>query len=121
MTEQRKLAAVMFTDIVGYTTLMSKDEQKALALLKKNRELTSPARLWETLTLMASMTRHVGPFMLRALLPGHNPRCDEDPQWMRDWIAGYAALPQGALIPLLDTAHPDVPVPNFDLEAEHHG
>ncbi len=39
MTEQRKLAAVMFTDIVGYTALMSKDEQKAMALLKKNREL----------------------------------------------------------------------------------
>ena len=39
MTEQRKLAAVMFTDIAGYTALMSKDEQKALALLKKNREM----------------------------------------------------------------------------------
>ena len=39
MTEQRKLAAVMFTDIIGYTALMSKDEQKALALLKKNRDL----------------------------------------------------------------------------------
>ena len=39
MTEKRKLAAVMFTDIAGYTALMSKDEQKALALLRKNREL----------------------------------------------------------------------------------
>jgi len=39
MTEKRKLAAVMFTDIAGYTALMSKDEQKALALLQKNREL----------------------------------------------------------------------------------
>ena len=39
MKETRKLAAVMFTDIIGYTALMSKDERKALALLKKNREL----------------------------------------------------------------------------------
>lgn len=39
MTDTRKLTAVMFTDIVGYTTLMSKDEQKALAILQKNREL----------------------------------------------------------------------------------
>ena len=39
MTEQRKLAAVMFTDIAGYTALMSKDEQKALAVLEKNRTL----------------------------------------------------------------------------------
>ncbi len=37
--EQRKLAAVMFTDIVGYTSLMSKNEQNALYLLQKNREL----------------------------------------------------------------------------------
>ena len=39
MTEQRKLAAVMFTDIIGYTSLMSKDEKNALALLQKNRDL----------------------------------------------------------------------------------
>ena len=84
-----------------------------ITALKKNRELTSPARMWESLCLVASMTLHVGPFMLRALLPGHNPRRDEDPRWMRDWIAGYAALPEGALIPLLDTGHPDIPVPRF--------
>ena len=39
MTETRKLAAVMFTDIAGYTALMSKDEQKAMAIVKENRML----------------------------------------------------------------------------------
>jgi len=39
LTEQRKLAVVMFTDIVGYTAIMSRDEQKALALLQMNRDL----------------------------------------------------------------------------------
>jgi len=39
VTEKRKLAAVMFTDIVGYTAIMSRDEQKALALLQMNRDL----------------------------------------------------------------------------------
>ena len=39
MAEIRKLAAVMFTDIVGYTSLMSIDEQKTLKLLQENREL----------------------------------------------------------------------------------
>ena len=39
MTEERRLAAVMFTDIVGYTAMMSKDEHMALSLLEKNREL----------------------------------------------------------------------------------
>ncbi|MCJ8270854.1 MAG: adenylate/guanylate cyclase domain-containing protein, partial [Psychrosphaera sp.] len=42
MTEQRKLAAIMFTDIVGYTALMSIDEHKALEVLRKNRNLIKP-------------------------------------------------------------------------------
>ncbi len=33
MQEQKKLAAIMFTDIVGYTALMSTDEQKAHQIL----------------------------------------------------------------------------------------
>lgn len=40
--QQRQLAAIMFTDIVGYTALMGNDEQKAFQLLKKNRELQKP-------------------------------------------------------------------------------
>ena len=38
----RQLAAIMFTDIVGYTTLMGEDEDKAFALLKKNRLIQKP-------------------------------------------------------------------------------
>jgi adenylate cyclase len=40
--QSRQLAAIMFTDIVGYTVLMGNDEQKAFDLLKKNRELQKP-------------------------------------------------------------------------------
>ena len=42
MTQSRKLAAIMFTDIVGFTALMGKDEGKALELLRQNRELLKP-------------------------------------------------------------------------------
>jgi adenylate cyclase len=35
----RKLAAIMFTDIVGYSALMSRDEAFALKILNRNREL----------------------------------------------------------------------------------
>ena len=38
----RKLAAIMFTDIAGYTALMSQDEEQALHLLQKNRALLKP-------------------------------------------------------------------------------
>jgi TolB-like protein/class 3 adenylate cyclase/Flp pilus assembly protein TadD len=42
MPQTRNLAAIMFTDIVGYTSLMGKDEKKAFNLLQKNRELQKP-------------------------------------------------------------------------------
>ena len=42
MTQTRQLAAIMFTDIVGYTALMGNDEQKAFELLRKNREIQKP-------------------------------------------------------------------------------
>ena len=38
-TQVRKLAAIVFTDIVGYTALMGSDEDKAFDLLRKNREI----------------------------------------------------------------------------------
>jgi len=42
MPQSHQLAAIMFTDIAGYTALMGEDEQKAFDLLKKNRELQKP-------------------------------------------------------------------------------
>ena len=57
------------------------------------------------------MVYNVGPYLLRALLPWHTPRCEDDPQWFKDWIAGHATLPPDALIPLLDTNDPEMPVP----------
>jgi class 3 adenylate cyclase len=48
----RKLAAIMFTDIVGYSALMSKDESLALGILDKNRKLHKSA-----------LSRHHGEFI----------------------------------------------------------
>lgn len=42
MLQSRQLAAIMFTDIVGYTALMGNDEQRAFQILKKNRDLQKP-------------------------------------------------------------------------------
>ena len=41
-TKKRKLAAIMFTDIVGYTALMSKNEENALQILQKHRDILKP-------------------------------------------------------------------------------
>jgi class 3 adenylate cyclase len=39
MPEKRQLAAIMFTDIVGYTKMMGEDENAALSVLRKNRDV----------------------------------------------------------------------------------
>src|SRR6202048_328122 len=43
--EQRKLAAIMFTDMVGYSALAQRDEELALQLLEEHRALLRPAFL----------------------------------------------------------------------------
>jgi class 3 adenylate cyclase/tetratricopeptide (TPR) repeat protein len=39
MARNRQLAAIMFSDIVGYTALMGKDEDKAFSILNTNRSI----------------------------------------------------------------------------------
>ena len=39
MSEKRQLAAIMFTDIVSYTSLIGSDEDKAFEILQKNRDV----------------------------------------------------------------------------------
>jgi class 3 adenylate cyclase len=38
-TEQRKLAAIVFTDMVGYSALSQRDDKLALELLEQHRQL----------------------------------------------------------------------------------
>ena len=42
MPQSRQLAAIMFTDIVGYTALMGKDEQKAFRSLAQFKGIAQP-------------------------------------------------------------------------------
>ena len=94
--------------LLGFSTLL------LLALftaLKKDGDLFSPRRLLEVVSEVSSLLRNIGPFLLRAMLPGYNPRCEDDPQWMKDWVAGHATLPAGAVLPLIDTTSADLAVP----------
>ena len=37
--QEHRLTAIMFTDIVGYTTLLGTDEDRAFEVLKNNRDI----------------------------------------------------------------------------------
>jgi predicted metal-dependent hydrolase len=82
-----------------------------MVALKKDGVLHKPSTWLELAREMSSMIYHVGPFLLRALLPWHDARDEIDPEWMQEWIRGYANMPASHPIPLLDTNHPDMPVP----------
>ena len=42
MSIERKLAAIMFTDIVGFTKIMGNDETTALSILQNQQSLINP-------------------------------------------------------------------------------
>jgi TolB-like protein/class 3 adenylate cyclase len=42
MPDERRLAAILFTDIVGYTALMAESEERGLAARARHRELVAP-------------------------------------------------------------------------------
>jgi predicted metal-dependent hydrolase len=82
-----------------------------MAALKKDGVLKDPRTWFEITREMISLLYNIGPFLLRALLPGHDPRHEIDPAWMKEWTQGYAQIPAGTPIPLLDTDHPAMPIP----------
>ena len=45
MATNRQLAAILFTDIEGYTALMQQDEQKAIAMKDRHREIFQKTHL----------------------------------------------------------------------------
>jgi len=79
--------------------------------LKKDKVLRQPSGVLAFIREVGSLIVNVGPYFLRALLPWHNPRRDDDPKWMKDWVRGHAALPEGQMLPLVDTNDPAMPVP----------
>jgi predicted metal-dependent hydrolase len=82
-----------------------------LAMLRVDGQGSNPRsrlRLWRR---TAQFARAVLPGALRSALPLHNPRNESDPQWVRDWIAGYDRSDPMLHVPLVDTADPVMPVP----------
>ena len=79
--------------------------------LRKDNVLYKGRTILSMIRELSSLAFHVGPFLLRALIPGYDPRNEHDPQWMKDWVAGYANLPAGESLPLIDTADPAMPIP----------
>ena len=80
------------------------------SILKSEGRWTNLRSRWRLWSWMWAFVSYVFPFLFRAAMPGHNPRREADPQWVLDWLEGYARSDSG-VAPLVDTHHPDIPVP----------
>lgn len=85
----------------------------AILMLKKDGLWQQWRTRWRLLKQVAKMVRFVGPYLLRSTLPGHDPRFEADLEWVSEFQRRY---PEGAIPeapPLVDTNHPDMPVPEM--------
>lgn len=84
------------------------------ALLRHDRRWNSLRGRLNVWLWVARFLIGAGPALLKALVPGHNPRSMTHPAWVDQWIAGYAKLGSGGNrkdMPLIDTSSPAMPVP----------
>jgi predicted metal-dependent hydrolase len=58
------------------------------------RSVRSRLRLWRQ---VGGFVVAVGPAIMRAMAPGHDPRNDEDPDWVDTWRTAYDNLEAGTL------------------------
>ena len=97
--------------IVGPLHLMKYTIRAYKVMLKKDGlwfNLRSRTRLWRR---AIQFWAAVLPFFLRSARPGHEPEQEPDPEWVRDWINGYALLASADSIPLIDTHSSEMSVP----------
>lgn len=98
----------------GSVDVMRWSRRSYVALLEHDgrwQSLRGRMRVW---SWVARFAVGVGPSLLKSLIPGHDPRTMKNPQWVEQWIAGYAKFTQDKTcreMPLIDTASATMPVP----------
>ena len=85
----------------------------AILMLKKDglwSSWRSRLRFYKT---VFNFGKYVFPYLLRSMLPGHNPRSEKDSEWVKEWLSRYPAEMTLAEAPLIDTSTPQMSVPQM--------
>lgn len=85
----------------------------AILMLKKDGLWSRWGTRWRFFKQLARFVRYVGPYLLRATFPWHSPRSEEDLDWVKEWLRRYPETATLSEPPLVDTSHPDMPVPTM--------
>lgn len=94
--------------VCGSLHVMKYSRKAYILMLKKDGRWHDWRSRLRTTRMGAAFLIKVGRFLVASMKPGHHPDRVTDPAWVKQWTDAYAGLPE-AQIPLLDTAHPDIP------------
>lgn len=89
----------------------------AILMLKKDGLWKQWRTRWRLLKQIAKFARFAGPYLLRSTLPGHDPRSEADLEWVKEFQRRYPDGVTAEAPPLVDTSHPDMPVPDMRFKA----
>lgn len=98
----------------GSFDVMRWTRRSYVALLKHDGRWNTLAGRLSVWAWVLRFAGGAGPALLKALLPGHDPRDIETPDWVEQWISGYAraVTDRGrSEMPLIDTSSPSMPTP----------
>lgn len=87
----------------------------AILMLKKDGLWKSWRSRMRLAGHLLELLRYAGPYLLRSMLPYHSPRFEKDLDWVTQWLSRYPADVTAQSAPLVDTAHPEMPVPEMNL------
>jgi predicted metal-dependent hydrolase len=103
----------MFGVLHGSYGVLSYGMRACIVMLKKDGLWNDWRSRFRLLVQAAVAVRHVGPYLLRAMLPWHSPRFERDLDWVSQWIKRFPGDVEMGSIPLVDTNNPDMPVPTL--------
>lgn len=87
-----------------------------ITMLKKDGVWFNPVSRLKVWLLVLRFMFNVVPTTIKGIMPWHNPAHEKDLQWVTDWIKGYAKIEKN-FVPLVDTNHPEIPVPFANYQA----
>lgn len=79
--------------------------------LRRDQSLSVWQRLVGTARQLAAIAVKVGPYLLRALQPGYDPRQESEPEWLAQWQRYHALQGDRGPMPIIDTASETMGLP----------
>lgn len=108
----------MFGVLHGSYGVLSYGMRACVLMLKKDGLWNDWRSRFRLFRQGASAVRHIGPYLLRAMLPWHSPRAERDLEWVSQWLQNFSGDVATDSIPMVDTDHPEMPVPSMTFKSQ---